>query len=34
MEASAHAPLRVGVPDEEVVDLQQRWLAEGFSEAR
>jgi hypothetical protein len=22
MEASAHAPFRVGVPDEEVVDLQ------------
>jgi SnoaL-like protein len=26
--------LSVGVPDEEVVKLQQRWSAEGFSEAR
>jgi len=26
--------LSVGVPDEEVVELQQRWSAEGFSEAR
>jgi ketosteroid isomerase-like protein len=24
----------VGVPDEQVVELQQRWSAEGFSEAR
>jgi SnoaL-like protein len=29
-----HMHLSVGVPDEQVVELQQRWLAEGFSEAR
>jgi SnoaL-like domain len=29
-----HMHLSVGVPDEEVVELQQRWTAEGFSEAR
>jgi hypothetical protein len=29
-----HMHLSVGVPDEQVVDLQQRWSAEGFSEAR
>ena len=29
-----HMHLSVGVPDEEVVGLQQRWSAEGFSEAR
>src|SRR3712207_3247936 len=29
-----HMHLSVGVPDEEVIDLQQRWSAEGFSEAR
>jgi len=29
-----HMHLSVGVPDEQVVELQQRWTAEGFSEAR
>jgi hypothetical protein len=29
-----HMHLSVGVPDEQVVELQQRWSAEGFSEAR
>jgi adenylate cyclase len=29
-----HMHLSVGVPDEQVIELQQRWLAEGFSEAR
>ena len=29
-----HMHVSVGVPDEQVVDLQQRWAAEGFSEAR
>ena len=29
-----HMHVSVGVPDEQVVELQQRWLAEGFSEAR
>ena len=29
-----HMHLSVGVPDEQVVELQQRWAAEGFSEAR
>jgi SnoaL-like domain len=29
-----HMHLSVGVPDEQVIDLQQRWSAEGFSEAR
>jgi hypothetical protein len=28
-----HMRLSVGVPDEQVVELQQRWLAEGLSEA-
>jgi hypothetical protein len=29
-----HMHLSVGVPDEQVVELQQRWMVEGFSEAR
>jgi hypothetical protein len=29
-----HMHVSVGMPDEQVVDLQQRWSAEGFSEAR
>jgi hypothetical protein len=29
-----HMHVSVGVPDEQVVELQQRWSAEGFSEAR
>ena len=29
-----HMHLSVGVPDEQVLELQQRWTAEGFSEAR
>jgi hypothetical protein len=29
-----HMHLSVGVPDEQVIELQQRWSAEGFSEAR
>jgi hypothetical protein len=29
-----HMHASVGVPDEQVVDLQRRWSAEGFSEAR
>jgi len=29
-----HMHVSVGAPDEQVVDLQQRWAAEGFSEAR
>ena len=29
----AQVTFSVGVPDEEVVELQQRWAAEGFSEA-
>jgi ketosteroid isomerase-like protein len=29
-----HMHLSVGVPDEQVIDLQRRWTAEGFSEAR
>jgi SnoaL-like domain len=29
-----HMHLSVSVPDEQVVQLQQRWAAEGFSEAR
>ena len=29
-----HMHVSVGVPDEQVVELQQRWLANGFSEAR
>ncbi len=29
-----HMHVCVGVPDEQVVDLQQRWAAEGFSEER
>ncbi len=29
-----HMHLSVGVPDEQVVPLQQRWTDEGFSEAR
>ena len=29
-----HMHLSVGVPDEQVVELQQRWSDEGFSEAR
>jgi hypothetical protein len=29
-----HIHISVGVPDEEVVDLQKRWSAEGFSEPR
>ncbi len=29
-----HMHVSVGVPDEQVVQLQQRWSAEGFSEAR
>ncbi len=29
-----HMHVSVGVPDEQVVELQQRWTAEGFSEVR
>jgi len=29
-----HMHASVGVPDEQVVDLQRRWSEEGFSEAR
>ena len=29
-----HMHLSVGVPDEQVVELQRRWTVEGFSEAR
>jgi hypothetical protein len=29
-----HMHLSVGVPDEQVVDLQQRWADEGYSERR
>ena len=29
-----HMHVSVGVPDEQVVELQQRWSSEGFSEAR
>ena len=29
-----HMHVSVGVPDEQVVDLQRRWAEEGFSEAR
>ena len=29
-----HMHVSVGVPEEQVVDLQQRWAAEGLSEAR
>lgn len=28
-----HMHLSVGVPDEQVVELQRRWTVEGFSEA-
>ena len=28
-----HLHLRVGVPDEEVVELRRRWSSEGFSKA-
>ena len=28
-----HLHLRVGVPEEEVVELRRRWSSEGFSEA-
>jgi hypothetical protein len=29
-----HMHVSVGVPDEQVIELQQRWSAEGFSETR
>ncbi len=29
-----HIHVSVGVPDEQVVELQQRWAGEGFSETR